>query len=92
MTETDAIQKKKRHSERKLLQQANNNGAAKTTSGAQQSLPASFETFELLYKEAFKHLRTLKEGRVIGVVVAAVVKYFGHVGHKLCDLVVMALL
>lgn len=56
------------------------------------SLPARFETFQLLYKEAFKHLGTLKEGRVIGVVVAAVVKDFGHVGHKLGELVVMPFL
>lgn len=54
--------------------------------------PARFETFQLLYKEGFEHLRTLKERRVVGVVVAAVVKDFGHVGHKLCELVVMSFL
>lgn len=56
------------------------------------TLPAPFETFKLLYKEGFEHLCTLKEGRVVGVVIAAVVKDFGHVGHKLCELVVMSLL
>lgn len=54
--------------------------------------PARFETFQLLYKEGFEHLRTLKERRVVRVVVATVVKDFGHVGHKLGELVVMSLL
>lgn len=54
--------------------------------------PAGFETFELLHKEGLQHLGALEEGRVVGVVVAAVVKDFGHVGHKLCQLVIMSLL
>lgn len=57
-----------------------------------QVSPARFETFKLLYKEGFKHLCTLKEWCVIGVVITAVVKDFGHIGHKLCQLVVMSLL
>lgn len=56
------------------------------------ALPARFKTFELLHKEGFQHLCTLKEGRVIGVVVAAVVKDFGHICDKLCELVIMSLL
>lgn len=54
--------------------------------------PARFKTFELLHKEGFQHLCTLKEGRVVGVVVAAVVEDFGHVGDKLGQLVIMPLL
>lgn len=60
--------------------------------GKHLALPARFKTFELLHKEGFQHLCTLKEGRVIGVVVAAVVKDFGHVCDKLCELVIMPLL
>lgn len=56
------------------------------------ALPARFKTFELLHEEGFQHLCTLKEGRVIGVVVAAVVKDFGHICDKLCELVIMPLL
>lgn len=54
--------------------------------------PASFETFELLHEEALQDLGALEEGRVVGVVVAAVVEDFGHVRHKLRELVVMPLL
>lgn len=63
-----------------------------SNSGSTQTSPARFESFKLLHKEGFQLLGTLEEGRVIGVVIAAVVKYFGHVGHELCELVVMSLL
>lgn len=55
-------------------------------------LPAGFEPFEFLDKEGLQNLSTLVEGRVTGVVVAAVVEDFGHVRHKLCQLDVFALL
>ena len=55
-------------------------------------LPAGFETFELLDEEVLQDLRTLVEGRVAGVVVAAVVEDFGHVRHELGQLDVVALL
>ena len=55
-------------------------------------LPAGFEPFEFLDKEGLQNLGTLVEGRVAGVVVAAVVEDFGHVRHKLCQLDVLALL
>ena len=52
-------------------------------------LPAGFEPLELLDEEALQDLGTLEEGRVVGVVVAAVVEHFGHVRHKLCQLAVV---
>lgn len=55
-------------------------------------LPAGFKAFEFLDKEGLQNLGTLVKGRVTGVVVAAVVEDFGHVGHKLRELVVMSLL
>lgn len=55
-------------------------------------LPAGFEAFEFLDKEGLQNLGTLVEGRVAGVVVAAVVEDFGHVRHKLCQLDVLPLL
>lgn len=56
------------------------------------SQSAGFETFELLDEEVLQDLRTLVEGRVAGVVIAAVVKDFGHVRHELRQLDVVALL
>lgn len=58
----------------------------------QHFLPAGLEAFQLLYEEGFEHLGALEEGRVVGVVVAAVVEDFGHVRHELCELLVMSLL
>lgn len=55
-------------------------------------LPAGFEAFELLDKEVLQNLSTLVEGRVAGVVVAAVIEDFGHVRYKLCQLHILALL
>lgn len=55
-------------------------------------LPAGFEALELLDEEVLQDLGTLVEGRVAGVVVAAVVEDFGHVRHKLCQLDVLALM
>lgn len=55
-------------------------------------LPAGFKAFEFLDKEGLQNLCTLVEGRVAGVVVAAVVEDFGHVCYKLCQLDVLALL
>ncbi len=55
-------------------------------------LPAGFEAFEFLDKEVLQNLGTLVEGRVTGVVVAAVVEDFGHVRYELCQLNVLALL
>lgn len=55
-------------------------------------LPAGFKAFEFLDKESLQNLGTLVEGRVAGVVVAAVVEDFGHVCYKLCQLDVLALL
>lgn len=55
-------------------------------------LPAGFEAFEFLDEEGLQNLGTLVEGRVTGVVVAAVVKDFGHVRYELCQLDVLALL
>lgn len=54
--------------------------------------PAGFETFQLLHKKSFEQFCTLKEWCVIGVVIAAVVKDFGHVSHKFCQFMVMSLL
>lgn len=54
--------------------------------------PACFETFQLLHKKSFKHFCTLKKRCIVGVVIAAVVKDFGHVSHKLCQFMVMSLL
>lgn len=56
------------------------------------SQSAGFEAFELLDKEVFQNLGTLVEGRVAGVVVAAVVEDFGHVCYKLRQLDVLAFL
>lgn len=55
-------------------------------------LPAGFKAFEFLDEERLQNLGTLVEGRVAGVVVAAVVEDFGHVGYKLSQLDVLALL
>lgn len=55
-------------------------------------LPARFKAFQLLHKEGLQHLRTLKEGGVVGVVVATVVENFGHICHELRELLVMSLL
>lgn len=55
-------------------------------------LPAGFKTFEFLDKEGLQNLGTLVEGRVAGVVVAAVVEDFGHVCYKLGQLDVLPLL
>ena len=54
-----------------------------------EGLPACFEALELLDEEALQDLSALEEGRVVGVVVAAIVKHFGHVRHKLCQLAVV---
>lgn len=53
-------------------------------------LPAGFKTFEFLDKEVLQNLGTLVEGRVAGVVVAAVVEDFGHVCYELRELDVLA--
>lgn len=50
------------------------------------TLPAGFEALELLDKEALQNLGTLVEGGLAWVVVSAVVKDFGHVCYKLCQL------
>lgn len=55
-------------------------------------LPAGLEAFELLDKEGLQNFGTLVEGRVAGVVVAAVVEDFGHVCYELRQLDVLALL
>lgn len=55
-------------------------------------LPAGLEAFELLDKEGLQYFGTLVEGRVAGVVVAAVVEDFGHVCYELRQLDVLALL
>lgn len=49
-------------------------------------LPAGFEAFELLDEEVLQNLGTLVKGRVAGIVVSAVVKDFGHVCYKFCQL------
>lgn len=54
--------------------------------------PAGLKAFEFLDEEGLQNLGALVEGRVAGVVVAAVVEDFGHVGYKLRQLDVLALL
>lgn len=54
--------------------------------------PAGLETFEFLDKEGLQNLGALVEGRVAGVVVSTVVEDFGHVGYKLRQLDILALL
>ncbi len=52
-------------------------------------LPAGFEAFKFLDKEVLQNLGTLVEGRVARVVVAAIVKDFGHVRYELRQLDVL---
>ena len=68
-------------------------GRPQTREGGREAVcvsPAGLEALELLDEEVLQDLGTLVEGRVTGVVVAAVVKDFGHVRHKLCQLDVVS--
>lgn len=57
-----------------------------------QFSPAGLKTFEFLDEEGLQNLGALVEGRVAGVVVSTVVEDFGHVGYKLRQLDILALL
>ena len=58
--------------------------------GRQCVSPAGLEALELLDEEVLQDLGTLVEGRVAWIVVAAVVKDFGHVRNKLRQLDVVS--
>ena len=54
------------------------------------SLNSVFYGFQLLYKESFKHLCTLVERRVIGIIVTTIVKYFCHILDEVSQVWIMA--
>lgn len=60
------------------------------TLNTQAYSPAGLEAFQLLYKEGFKNFRTLVKGGVTWIVVATVIKNFGHIRDEFRQLFIVS--